>query len=241
MSAKPEEFDREKVHTNLARLKKGGHNFEVVIDPDKAAELKEGADVEIADILKSEHVFFDAKKGVLAPEHLLEAVFGSSDPINVAGVIISAGEVQLTAAYRERKREEKRRMVIQLIHHAGVDPRTGLPHPPERISRAMDEARVRIDDSKGAEDQIKDIVKKLRSVLPVKFEVRRIMVRVPPEFSAKSVSVIKGFATLISEEWLNDGSLRLVVELPAGIQQDFFDALNRLTKGSAETSIVNRK
>ena len=46
-----------KIHLNLARLKKAGHNFEIDVDSDKAIEFKGGANISIRDVLKVEKVF----------------------------------------------------------------------------------------------------------------------------------------------------------------------------------------
>ena len=45
---------------------------------------------------------------------------------------------------------------------------------------------------------------------------------------------------MMKEEWGSDGSLIAVVEIPAGLQGDFFDKLNKLTSGNNETKIVER-
>ena len=60
--------DHEKIHLNLGRIKKEGENFEIVVDPDLAIEFKDGKEVDIREVLKSEEVFSDAKKGLLCSE-----------------------------------------------------------------------------------------------------------------------------------------------------------------------------
>jgi ribosome maturation protein SDO1 len=49
---------------------------------------------------------------------------------------------------------------------------------------------------------------------------------------------VKSFATVKQEQWLNDGSWAAVVEVPAGIQAEFFDKLNELTSGEAQTKVL---
>jgi len=43
---------------------------------------------------------------------------------------------------------------------------------------------------------------------------------------------------LQKEEWLNDGSYAVVLEVPAGAKQDLFNELNSLTHGDVETKII---
>ena len=67
--------DHEKVQFNLARLKKEGEIFEIVVEPSLAIQFKERNDGDISEILKSEKIFSDAKKGLLASEHKLKEIF----------------------------------------------------------------------------------------------------------------------------------------------------------------------
>ncbi len=226
---------------NLARLKHGGEVFELVVDADKAVDYRNGADVDIREVLKAEKIFTDASKGMVISDASMKRAFDTTDVLEVAKTILKKGEIQLTAEYRAKLREEKKRRIIEIIHRNGIDPRTNLPHPPQRIENAMLEAKVSVDEHKRAEDQVQDILKKIRTVLPVKFEVREIAVRIPAEYAAKSYSILKNFGTMLKDEWQNDGSLIAVIEMPAGLQQGFFDALNSITHGNAETKIVRTK
>ena len=45
---------------------------------------------------------------------------------------------------------------------------------------------------------------------------------------------IKSSGSLISEQWLSDGSLKVKIEINAGIRGNFLDRLGSLTKGSAQ-------
>ncbi|MBI1969435.1 ribosome assembly factor SBDS [Candidatus Woesearchaeota archaeon] len=234
-------FDKERVSFNLARLKKAGRNFEVAVDPDLAIEFKKGKPgMEVRDVIRSEHIFMDVKKGLFAPEKELASIFGTLDVLEIAKQILLEGEIQLTTEYREKMREAKRKRLVVLIARNAVDPRTGLPHPPQRIENAMDEAKIHLDDYKSAEDQMEEVLKQLRPVLPIKIEVKKIAVRVPPEFAGKAYPVIAQFAKPHKEDWLNDGSYACEVEIPGGLVPDFYDKLNHLTHGNVETRELGR-
>ena len=43
------------------------------------------------------------------------------------------------------------------------------------------------------------------------------------------------------DSWQNDGSLVAVVEVPAGMQQDLFSELNKLTRGAVESKVVGKR
>ena len=234
-------LNKERAHFNLARIDAGGARFEVIIDPDKAVGFKGGSVSDVRDVLMYEKVFADAKKGQLASEHDMQRAFGTSDVLKVAEAVLSRGEVQVTSAYRESVRDARVRQVIQLIHRNSVDPRTGLPHPVKRIENAFEEAKVRIDERKGAEAQLAGVVKMLRPVLPLRFETRQVQVVVPSRFASNAERIAKGYGRLVKESWQSDGTLFAVLELPAGLQQEFSEQLNRLTHGNVDITVLEGK
>ncbi|MEM2974593.1 MAG: ribosome assembly factor SBDS, partial [Candidatus Micrarchaeia archaeon] len=143
------------------------------------------------------------------------------------------GEVPLTTEQRHQMLEEKRKKIISILVRECIDPRTGAPHPPQRIEKALEEAKVRIDPFKPAESQLDDVIAPLRPILPLKFEKARLAVKVPADISQKCYGMLKEY-NIQKEEWASDGSLIVVVEIPAGIQPEFFDRVNRMTSGRAQ-------
>ena len=238
-----EHFGKEKPHFNLVRMKAGGENFEVVINPERAIAFKSGqaGQGDIKDVLVYDRIFADAKKGLAASEHIMKSVFKTTDALEVAKQIIQRGEIQLTSEYRDGIRAEKRKAIVNIIHRTAVDTKTGFPHPPNRIEAALEEAKVRIDEHKKAEDQVQEIIKQLMPILQIKFEVRKVEFHIPAQYAAKSYTILKSFGSLQKDSWQNDGSLMAVVEVPAGLQQDLFSELNRLTHGSVESKVVGAR
>jgi len=234
-------FDHQKININLARLKTHGTNFELVVDPDMAISFKEGKEVDIVDILKAQEIFSDANKGLLSSEDEVEKVFGTKNVLEVAKKILNDGDIQLTADHREKVRNKKKKRIINIIHINAIEPKTGMPHPIQRIEAAMNEVNVHIDEFKRAEDQISDIVKKLIVVLPIRFAKKEIQVSIPAEYAQKTYGKIQKFGIIKKEEWLNDGSWLAVIEIPAGLQNEFFDELNKETHGNVDTKIVNER
>jgi len=234
-------YEKEREYFNVAKLKRGGQHFEIVIDPDLAIAYKEGSKIEIHDLLKSEHIYADAKKGELAPEKLMHALFETEDPLKVAEIILKEGEIQLTQEHRELVRENKRKRIVEIIHRNGVDPQTHLPHPVTRIENAFEEAKIKIDEFKTAENQIQDILKHLRVVLPIKFEIKELAVKIPAQFAAKSYSIVSQFGKITKDDWQSDGSWMVVIEIPAGLQNDFMDKVNSMTHGGADIKILSSK
>ncbi len=231
----------------IARLKYSGERFEIFVDPEGARKIREklhkGENVtkeEIAEILATEEVFKDARKGERVPESELVKVFGTDDIYEVALQIIQHGEVQLTSEQSKKMIEEKRRQIIALISRKAVDPRTGTPIPPQRLEAAMEEAKVSIDPFKPAEMQVKHVIDEIKKIIPIRLEIAKVEVRIPPEFVGKCYSVVQKYATILKENWLSDGSWEFTAEVPAGLVTEFFHKLAQITKGNIQTAILER-
>ncbi len=218
-----------------------GEVFEILVDPELALEFRSGKSVSLRDVLAVDRIFSDARKGTEASGQKLKQFFNTSNADEVATQILKKGDVPVTAKQKEKQREQKRNQIIALIHRNAVDPKTKLPHPPQRIEAAMEQAKVKIDENKDAQSQIQDIVRRLQPIIPIKFEIDQIEVKMPGKFGAKHLPVIKQFGTVLREKWLDDGSWQCVVELPAGLKNDFFDRLNSLTHGDVETKIISTR
>ncbi|HLC20230.1 MAG TPA: ribosome assembly factor SBDS [Candidatus Nanoarchaeia archaeon] len=231
--------EKKHVHLNLARIKKDGEMFEVDVDPDLAIKYKKNpASIDIREVLRVENIFKDAQKGLVASSKRMEEFFGTDETLEVAAYIIKNGEIQVSADYRDQLRETKRRRIISIIHQNGIDPRTKAPHPVQRIEAAIEEAKVRIDENKSAEDQVQHIVDQLRRVLPISFSKKQILMHIPALFVTKSQGIVRSMSTIIKESHNSDGSWDVTVEIPGGMQEEFFDKLNNLTKGMIETRIL---
>src|SRR3989338_7108027 len=205
----------------IARYKTQGKNFEILVDCENAIAFKTGSNINLNDVLKAEEIFEDVKKGMHASEIDMKKIFNTED--------------------KRKLRDIKVKQIIDLIHRNAIDPKTGNPHPPQRIKNAVEEAKIRIDNYKTAEEQIQDIISQLKTVLPIKFETRTIMIKVSAQYAAQSYNALKQYGKLLKEEWQNDGSLVVNIELPAGLQEDLFSKLNNLTHGSIESKIIGVK
>lgn len=224
-------------HINLARLKKGTDVFEIVIDPEKAIAARHGT-ADIREALRAPQIYSDAKKGMLASEQRMIALFGTADPLEVAKHIVKHGDIQVTAEYRAQLREQKRLRIVDYIRRNGVDPRTHTPHPAARIEAAMEEAKVRIDEFKQADAQVQDVIAALRPILPIKFETKTIQLTIAAPYASKAHSTAKQFGKILNESWQTDGSWQGTLEVPGGMEQELYDKLNALTRGGLVAKVI---
>lgn len=221
----------------VLKYRKKGYLFSIFIDAEKAAEFRNGK-VGLDDVLATDDIFTDAKKGIRAPEDELKEVFGTLDRNKIAEIIVRDGELPVTKKQRNEAQEEKRKMIVNIISRNAVDPKTGLPHPPQRIEAAMDEAKVSIDEHKSAEEQIGLVLEKINPIIPIRLEVKKLEFVIPAKFAGQTYGLIKREAKVLKNEWRNDGSLKVLVEIPVGLEDKFFTDVNHMCHGELESKEI---
>ena len=222
----------------IARLKKGEEHFEVLVDPDAASDLIDGKEINILQNLAIDAIFKDSKKGTHASAENLKKSFGTDNLEEIAKMIILKGDIQLTTEQRHRMQKNKRNRIIDMIVRNAMDPKTKSPHPRQRIELAMEQAGVHIDPFKSVNEQVKIVIDALRPIIPISIEQVRISVKIPAEFIGRAYGVARNFGVLEREDWQSDGSWIGIVRLAAGMQTDFYDKLNDVTKGNVSTKIL---
>jgi ribosome maturation protein SDO1 len=224
----------------IAKLTKNNEKFEILVDPEKAMELRTGKELPLEELIASEEIFEDVGKGTRAPSEKINKVFGTNDLNIIVKRIVKEGEVQITTEQRKQMLDEKTKAIANLISKRGINPQSGLPHPPDRILRVMEQANVRVDLNKRVEEQLEDILQTIQKVIPIKFEKIQIAIKIPPEFAGRAGSVVRSLGTLLKEEWTNNGSYVCLLEIPAGIQTEVYDRLNNLTHGQVEVKVIKK-
>ena len=211
--------------------------FEILVKPDPAFDYKLGKISEISKILVSDEIYVDSGKGTRASNELLAKVFKTEDTTKIAEIMMQKGELNLTTEQRKKMTSDKSKQIVTFISKTYVDPRTHLPHPPLRIEQAMKDGRVSVDPFKNPDEQIKDIVEKLRPIIPLKTENITLEISVPAQFVAQSYTVLKSTGSLKKEDWQPNGSLKAILEIPAAARPNVIDRLGAITKGTANVEV----
>lgn len=222
----------------IARLEIESENFEILIEPESAQKFKDGEDISVLESLVIDTIFKDSKKGEKASEEKMNKIFGTNDISAIAKRILLEGTIQLTTEQRRQITENKRKQIVASIVRNAINPQTGAPHPAQRIELAMKEAKVHVDPFKSVDVQVQDVLDKLRPIIPIRFEKLKIAVKLSGEHYGRTYGDMTGFGKITREEWQSDGSWVGIVEIPAGLQSEFFDKLNQKTKGEVETKII---
>ncbi len=224
----------------VARLKIKGLNFEILVDPRKAFDLKKGANVNIQEVLAYPAIYKDARKGEVVRNEDLQKVFGTTDINKIAEEIIKKGEFSLTTEQKRELMEEKKNQIATLISKRTINPQTNTPHPPQRILNAMEKVGINVDPFIDAEIQVEKVLKAIKSILPIKFEKTLLQLKIPPQFAGKAYNIIIKAGDVKAEEYLNDGSLQVQIEIFSGVQDEFFRKLAEITKGNYESKILKK-
>jgi len=220
-----------------AHMEISGERFEVMVDPDLALAYRLGQKKELNNVLTVEEVFKNFRKGERHTSSALKKAFGTEDVFAIAERIVKNGELALTTDQKRKMLEEKKKQIVAILMRECIDPRTGAPHTQLRLEQSMDAARVHIDGFKDAASQVEEVMKALRPIIPLKVEKARVAVKIPPEHAQRVYGTLKGYG-IQKEEWARDGSLIVVLEMPAGMQGEFYDKINRATAGAAETKLM---
>ena len=248
----------------VGRIEKGGRTFEMLIDPEQAWEakkiireeinrrLKAGSQksrvsveelindskINLEMVFESFTVFEDLRRGKKATNGDMESIFNTTEGKTISGYILLDGEIQWTKAQREEERNKKLKQIITIISKNAINPQNKKPHPYQRIEKAIEEANIKIDLMKNAEEQVDDIVKKIQSIIPIRMEQAELAIKIPTSFTAKGYNIVAQLSQIKKEEWQSDGSWVAVVSLPAGLQMELIDKLNKLTHGRVQTKLL---
>ncbi|MEM7813949.1 MAG: ribosome assembly factor SBDS [Candidatus Aenigmatarchaeota archaeon] len=221
----------------IARLEKSGKRFEVLVDPDIAYDLRSGKQVSASKMLAVGQIFSDAKKGDRLSTTDIEKAFGTTDVNKIAELIVKTGDVQLTTEFKRKKIEEKRKQIATLISRAAVDPRTKLPHPPERVLNAMEQAHVNIDPFLAADQQTEAVIKAIKQILPMSIEEVEIVVEAPAKYGSAIQKAAREYGAG-KEQWMG-ATFVLQIKIPAGLKAKFLTHMSGITEGNAK--IVEKK
>jgi ribosome maturation protein SDO1 len=215
-----------------------GEHFEILVNPDAALNLKLGRKIETSQVVQVDEVYSDSSKGLRISSDKLKKYFHTDDVLKIISIILTKGELQLTSEQRKKMVDNNKKQIISIIARNFVDPKTNLPHPPLRLEKAIEEARVSIDPFRSAEEQAKMVIEKLRPILPLKSEKLKLQIKIPAQFASQSIGVIKKFGEIQKDEWGFDGSLTTIVEIPAGIRSSLLEKLGSATKGSVQATVM---
>lgn len=225
----------------VARLTHSGQKFEIMVDANKALDFKKGKAINMTDILAYPAVYRDVRNTEMVSSQDLQKAFGTTDIFKIAEKIIKQGEVQLTTEQRRAMVEQKKNQIAAIISKRGINPQTNTPHPMQRILNTIQQAGISIDPFADAETQVDKVVSSIKPLLPISFQKITAQVKIPAEYSGRIHAILKESGSMKQEQWLNDGSLQVMIEMLAGVYDELVQKIANLTHGSFESKVIKRE
>jgi ribosome maturation protein SDO1 len=211
-----------------ARIKKGGKNFEILVDLDESLKLRENKG-NINSAVLTNAVFYNLKSGEQASSQDLKKAFDTDIFEQIAEKIIRNGEIEFPLSYIKGEQEKKYKQVVDFLVKNAVD-QNSRPYTPQRIMKALEEGHVNVKN-RPIDSQIFEIIEQLQKIIPIKIEMKKIRISVPAQHTGKAYGVLHEY--IEKEDWLSNGDLQAEIRIPSAMVFDFYDKLNSITHGSA--------
>lgn len=223
------------VRDTIARMRVGSKNFEIAADLDMALKLRKGENVNIQNVMLAEGIFTNIKNGSKASSADLKAAFQTDDIFAAATKIVQKGDIELPKDYRDEQQEAKRKKIIDWFSRNAVDAKSGRPFTPDQIAKAIEQTKMNLANQT-AEQLIPAVTEAIRRILPIKIETKKLAVTIPAVHTGKLYGLVNEYKE--KEDWLSNGDLKVIVNIPIGLQSEFYDKLNAVTHGAALTEEV---
>jgi len=166
--------------------------------------------------------------------------------------ILEKGQLKLPKELRDELLDKLVKRIISYVQKYAINPATKAPYPPTKIEEALmqvisgvksGEQRVRVvlDPLKSFEEQLPEVIRALKTILPIKLEIITVRVKIPTQYTGIAYARLEAYGHVKESKWLDDGSLEAIVEVPGGQFIQFHNTLANVTKGTARISVIERK
>jgi ribosome maturation protein SDO1 len=102
----------------------------------------------------------------------------------------------------------------------------------------MEEAKISLDLELSAEEQVETVLKKIQLIIPIRMESVQMALKIPATYAAKAYNTVDKYSQVKNSEWQTDGSWIGVISLPAGLQLELLEKLNKLTHGRMQSKLL---
>ena len=225
---------------SIVRYEKHGRRYELLVNPEPAWLFIQGEEVEIDNIFEVYIVYENISRGVKATQDDLDVAFEGLTDREIAIKILKEGKLQLTISQRNEILKDKRIEIVDFIHIHCINPRENTPIPKDRIENAILDLGVNISYKDDVKSQALEVIDLLKPIMPIRLESVKLAVKIPPSYTGALYGFVISAGNLVQEEWLSDGSLAVVVNIPSGTQADFLEQITSKTKGKAQVKVLER-
>ena len=222
------------------RYKKGGEQFEVLVDFDKLKEFEKSPDsVSVYDVLADVKIFRDQKKGEIASDNLLHKVFPEKSEEEIIKEILLEGETQIPTSYLNKLRDEKKVRVINYIAEAATNPATKTRYTVSMIESAVSRIKYNFDPYKSSDTQAEEVLKLLKFQMPISIAKIRMQMKIPAQHSGAFYGAFRSYGEIKKEFYDSFGNLNLEIEITEAQKDKVIDYVKRKTNNEAEYRVVS--
>jgi ribosome maturation protein SDO1 len=221
----------------IVKYKHGKVSFEVLTKPGTVLKFRKGQIGSLDNVLVSDDVWTDHRKGTRASKDELIAAFKTDVAATITKLIVEKGDLELSAAERKEATDKKRAEIVNYIHKYYINPQTKSPHPVSRIENALDTLKVRVDPDAPVDKQVQEVLKRLPEVMPVRKSEMEAKITVPHKYLAQAQGAIKKHAQIKGETYNDVGAVFEVAFVP-GAMDTLMQEVEKLTLGEAEIEVA---
>lgn len=215
-------------NNQLVRYRKDKFSFEIITKPG-SVRLYRSNKLSWDKVLVAEAIFINSKKGTIAKDSDLVAVFGTSDVNKCAQIIVKEGDAQVSSAERKEDMEKHRKAVLGYIHSTYLDA-SNRPHPLSRLETLPEQAKVRLDPNIPVQKQADEIVKKMQGVLVFKKGTVEYTLSLGHAYAKKCTGVVYKYCANPKDSWDAVGCTWKLEIAPREFDS-FLAELNKITQG----------
>ena len=217
------------------RYKKAGEEVQTLVDFDELQKYREKPEeTSIDDVVVDRKIYIDQKKGEIAPESTLEKIFNTQDEDTILKEILINGECQIPTAYLNKLRENKKEQIINYIAENSVNPQTKTKYTYTMIENAFSDIKYQIDPFKSPITQAEEVLKKLKTKLPISMDTTVIIAKIPGTYCGKFYGKFRNFGKIKKEFYDEQGNLHLHIEISESLIDTVTSYIKENTNGEGE-------
>ena len=214
-------------------IKKSNH-LEILVDFEKYKEFKKDQVISIWEVLISEDIFIDQRKGQVFPEKELETLFDTNNKEEILKEIVLNGKCQIPIEYTNKLRENKKKQIVNYISSNSINPQTKMKYTNEMIENEISKLSVSINPNENFIHQAEKILKKLEEKIPISLKTTILDIKIPRKYIGIFQSKIRSFGKIKKEFYENDGSLKIHLEFLEGRIEEVITFIKNSSKNECE-------
>jgi ribosome maturation protein SDO1 len=208
-------------------MNKGGKRFEIACYRNKVVDYRQGLEQDLSEVLQTDRVFTNVSKGEFAKAKDLQKNFGTKDEEEIAKLILTKGQLQVSDKERTQQLEKTSAQIAEWISKNCVHPDSDRPYTISRIRHAMHQANFSVHPTKPLKRQYLDCVKLLQNIIPIQRAKMELSLVVPSGKAQKEVEeTLKEYNVSFQQPTSSDDSSTATLKYSLLVDPSLYRVLN---------------